>query len=132
MNESNKEKYLRWTLLPFFGSWVFYLVLISVGSIGTAFARKLIDPNIELIPETLLKYALEFTQLYIWVPVAWLLGETGIRLVELFVMLRTGKTIESSAIHPGSIHPDIEQKEDAFLEANREFIESREGVNGHL
>lgn len=124
--ESNKEKYLKWTLLPFFGSWVFYLVLISVGSIGTAFARKLIDPKIELIPETLLKYALEFNQLYIWVPVVWLLGESGIRIIELFVMLRTGKVIENGVggeTSTGGLN--IEQTENSFEEINQEFNDSR-------
>lgn len=122
--DTKKEKYLKWTLLPFFGSWVFYLILISVGSLGTAIARKVVDPNIELIPETLLRYALEFTQLYIWVPVAWLLGETGIRLVELFVALRTGTPVNHQSI---SSHPtgEIEQTEDSFSEANKDYLESR-------
>lgn len=123
-----KEKYLAWTLLPFFGSWVFYIILISIASIGTAVARKTVDPNIELIPEMLLKYALEFTQLYIWVPVAWLLGETGIRLVELFVSLRTGQVIPSSIqSNPkqNNSDPEIEQTEDSFEEMNKQFSDSK-------
>jgi len=124
MNDPQKEKYLKWTLLPFFGSWVFYLVLISVGSLGTAIARKVVDPNIELIPETLLRYALEFTQLYIWVPVAWLLGETGIRLVELFVALRTGSAIPGRT-GQSQIDSKEEQTEDSFEEVNKKFVESK-------
>ena len=127
MNDPNKEKYLKWTLLPFFGSWIFYLVLISLGSLGTAIARKVVSPDIELIPETLLRYALEFTQLYVWVPIAWLLGETGVRLLELFVALRTGSPLpgKSNSNTTNSNTQVEEQLEDSFEEANKEYINSQ-------
>lgn len=86
--DSTREKYLVWTLFPYFGSWAYGLILVSIASFGTFVARRTIDPTIEIVSQNILNFLIEFNEIYVWVPVFWLLKESAIRMMELFVELK--------------------------------------------
>ena len=67
-------------------------MLVTVSSIVTAIVRKTVDgaKDIELIPDNILDYSLNLFKIFSAVPIAWLLGNTGIRLMELFVEMKSG------------------------------------------
>lgn len=124
--DNEKQKYLKWTLLPYFGSWMFGIILMFIASVITAIVRKITGTEIELIPDTLLDFIIEFNQIYIYVPVAWLLGDMGIKIMELAVEFRSGRKIRNkntNLLESNMVKPDTNDNE-LYL-AQKEFEESR-------
>ena len=121
--QNEKDKIMKWTMLPYFGGWVFGIMLVTIGSIITALVRKWTGTEIELIPDTILDFMIEFNSIYIYVPIVLLLGDRGIIVLKLLVALRTGKNID---VNEYDKLENPNESESEMMEFQKQFEQSRE------